>query len=93
MPFLQWPSHDPNDSKDYSIDWSQWLPSGDKIIASVWSAPSAITISVSSFTDTVSTVWLTGGGQAGSILEIQNKITTAQGRVCARTVTLQIVHS
>ena len=88
--YLQWPIHDPLDSKDYSIDWSRWLAPGETIVASSWVAPTNLIISVTSFTTNLTTVWLTGGGQSGNIADVQNKITTSQGRIAVKTVSLPI---
>jgi hypothetical protein len=88
--YLQWPIHDPRDSKDYSIDWSRWLAPGESIISSSWVAPAGLVISVTTFTNTLTTVWLSGGGQSGVIADIQNTITTNQNRVAVKTVALPL---
>ncbi len=91
MAYLTWPPLAPGDSKDFSIDWRDWLSPGDSIAASTWSVPAGLSISVSAFSNTVTSVWLTGGGvSAGSIMDVQNRITTAQGRICSKTVALPI---
>lgn len=90
--YIQWPTHDPGDSLDYGLDWSRILAPGDTITSSSWSAPASITISVAAHTDTTTIVWLTGGSPVDSILDIQNRVVTAQGRVHVKTIALPIGH-
>ena len=73
----QWPAKYASEVKDYAIDWSRRLGT-DTIAASSWSIPVEITQDSSTFTDTVATVWLSGG-TAGKYL-LTNEITTAGGR-------------
>lgn len=70
---------DPHSTLDYKINWSTWLE-GDIIISSVWSVPTGLVDEgLSEFTDTTTTVWLSGG-TAGTSYVITNTITTAAGR-------------
>lgn len=52
---------DPQAVLDYTVDWESWLPSGDTITDSTWTADDGITIDSDSFTTTAATVWLSGG--------------------------------
>lgn len=90
--------HDPQSVLDYAVDWaaltngtgaSDWLATGETITASTWTVPSGITQTTPapSFTDTVATIWLTGGTLDLSY-SVTNHITTNQGRQQDRTITL-----
>ena len=80
---------DPDATLDYQINWAAWLEDEDIITDSSFVSNSDnITVDSSSFTDTTSTVWLSGG-QAGSSYEITNRITTALGRVDDRTIKIK----
>jgi hypothetical protein len=79
---------DPQAVLDYKIDWSAWLED-DTISASEWSATSGITIDSDSFTDTDTTVWLSGG-TVGESYDATNEITTDGGRTDDRTITIQV---
>lgn len=81
---------DPSSTLDYQFDWgAEWLNS-DTIAASTFTViPNTITIQSTSFTSTVTTIWL-AGGVTGTTYSITNRITTASGRVDERTVKLQI---
>jgi hypothetical protein len=89
--FLQWPMHDPGDTLDYSIDWSQWLSPGDTILTSTWSVPSGLIIVSSNISSTgsITVAWIKGAG-SGSLMQISNTIVTSQGRTAVKTVTLPI---
>lgn len=74
---------------DYRVDWSAWLPEADTISASTWTADAGITIDSSSFTDTSTTVWLSGG-TVTEVYNVVNHITTADGREEDQTIIIQI---
>lgn len=84
---------DPNAILDYSVDWSAWLisstTSADTISTSTWIVPSGITQTTNSHTNTVATVWLSGGS-ADSTYELTNRITTAGGRTDDRTILIKV---
>jgi hypothetical protein len=55
---------DPQDKKDYSLDWSLRLePDSDTIVSSTWTivTGSGLVIDSDSFADDSTTVWLSGG--------------------------------
>lgn len=82
---------DPDATLDYSIDWSAWLDS-DVITASAWTLPPDITeAKASTYTDSVATVWLSGG-VAGASYEVSNRITTVLGRIDDRTITIYMAN-
>jgi hypothetical protein len=78
---------DPNATKDYPLDWSDWLPEGDTITSSSWIVEEGITevVGKTSHDDTTATIWLSGGTVGESYL-VTNRITTAQDRVDDRTI-------
>jgi hypothetical protein len=80
---------DPNAVLDFGVRWTKWLDT-DTISASTWIVPTGLTADSDSFTDTVTTVWLSGGVD-GSSYDIVNRITTAAGRVDDRTIRISVV--
>jgi hypothetical protein len=88
---LKWPAKDPGATKDYDLDWSQWLGS-DTIATSTWSAlpaGSALTMSNPSFVSPITKVWLSGG-TLGQTYVLENTITTAAGETEVRRVSILI---
>ncbi len=69
---------DPQAKLDYGVNWAAWLD-GDVILNSTWSADPGITIEADSATDSVATVWLSGGA-VGKSYQVTNHITTQGGR-------------
>jgi hypothetical protein len=88
---LSWPSKDPDEVLDYSIDWSQRLDD-DTITDSDWSISEGTGTleidSVSSGSQT-STVWLSAGSD-GDRYTLVNRITTAAGRTMDQSVRIRI---
>lgn len=84
---LQWPKRDPDTEADYSLDWSDELAeTADTISTSTWSVlPAGVTLGSSAKTDTVSTLWVSGG-DAGVTYIFTNRIVTAGGRTFDRSV-------
>lgn len=70
---------DPDAVLDYLNDWTDWLPDGDTIVTSTWTAETGITIDSDTNTTTAAVVWLSGG-TAGTKYLVTNHIVTAQGR-------------
>ena len=95
---MTWNPKDPDSNLDYEINWLKWLtakdtitglPVIDTITASTWvDVHSDLTVETDSFTDSTTTVWLTGG-VIGTTYELTNRITTAVGRIQDRTVELE----
>ena len=79
---------DPDSVLDYAQDWSAWLDT-DTITASTWTAPTGVTVDSDSFTDTISTVWLSGGTVGESYI-ITNHITTTAGRQDDRSIKIKV---
>jgi hypothetical protein len=80
---------DPNAVLDYGWDWATWL-AGDTIVASTWIAPVGLVVESDAFTDTTTSVWLSGGTQ-GVTYAVSNRITTAAGRIEDRSLAIQVV--
>lgn len=61
---------DPAATLDYSVDWTEFLETGEAISASTWTVPDGITQVTTSFTDTKGIIWLSGGtlGKAMKLL-------------------------
>lgn len=71
---------DPDAVLDYKMDWTAWLGETDVIVASSWKVDSEeIVVDSDSFTDTDTTVWLSGGLNRKKYL-ITNSIETDDGR-------------
>jgi hypothetical protein len=87
----KWPNKDPDEKLDFSIDWRTEgrLPVGDIIDASLWISPVGITVESESFSNTITTIWLSGG-TIGESYDFVNRITTFAGRIMDKTVRLKI---
>ena len=80
--------HDPDAKLDYGHNWSEWLD-GDIIVASTWTAPDGITLVADDYTDSTTTVWLSGGIE-GVLYKAVNHIVTAAGREDDRTIKIKV---
>lgn len=76
---------DPDAVLPYSIDWSDWLVSGDTIATSTWAAETGITVDSDSETTQVTTVVLSGG-TVGETYRVRNRIVTANGYTDDRSI-------
>lgn len=81
---------DPDDIKDYEVDWTARLP-GDTISTSTWSVAvgAGLVIDSSSHTNTVTKVWLSAG-TVGVTYELLNRVETAGGRTYDQTMKLKV---
>ncbi|MBB4184249.1 hypothetical protein GGE07_000875 [Sinorhizobium terangae] len=89
---LTWPAiKDPNEVKDYSLDWAALLGASDTITSSTWSIDegSGLTIDSDSHNTTETTLWLSAGA-AGTNYSPVNRIVTAGGRKYDQTVRLKV---
>lgn len=87
-----WDPKDPDEVLDYELDWSTRLATGDTITASSWSIATGdeeLVIGETSFTDSTTTLWLSGG-TLSTTYKVLNRVTTAQGRVHDKTTYLRI---
>lgn len=79
---------DPDATKDYVMDWSDWLEDGDTI-DSHEVIVSGVELEQSSNTDETVTAWVSGGTQ-GRFGYVTYRVTTTGGRVDDRTLLLEI---
>lgn len=71
---------DPDAFLDYLVNWAVFLPEGDVIIDSTFTSDSVeLVVEISTFTDTTTTVWVSGG-ELGMTHKVVNHITTQAGR-------------
>ena len=82
---------DPDAKLDFGFDWSEWLDRGETINTSDWSVPEGITEVSDSKTDTVTTVWLSGGVE-GQEYTITNSIITTGSREDDRSFKVKIIN-
>lgn len=84
---------DPEAILDYSIDWTEFLETGENIVSSEWFYSSGIDIETHGHTTKVSTIWLSGG-DVGKSYDLTNRITTnnTPARVDERTIVISIVN-
>ena len=80
---------DPNATLDYSVDWTAWL-GADTITAVTWVLSGGLSKVSQSHTPKIATI-LVSGGTVGAVETATCRITTAEGRVDDRTITLNIV--
>lgn len=87
---LAWPFKDPDEILDYRINWVARL-GVDTIVTSTFSVAvgAGLVVDSNSFTDTITTVWLSGG-TLGVTYQVLNRITTLGGRTMDQTVKLKI---
>lgn len=80
---------DPDATLDYHVDWSAWLADGETIDTAAWTVAEGITEASTSATDTVATVWLSGGTD-GQTYAATCRVTTTDGRIDDRTITIRV---
>lgn len=85
---------DPDAVLDYTIDWgADYLASDELLAASEWSVipdeQGGITVEGNDFDASTSTV-KAGGGIAGRIYRLVNRVTTAAGRIDERSIVLRV---
>jgi len=81
---------DPAEVLDYDMDWTTlgWL-GADTIADSSWTVQGGLTKDSNSHTDTVATVWLSGGS-AGTDYVATCHIETAGGREGERSILIRV---
>ena len=80
---------DPDEIKDYTVDWSPLLGS-DTLSGSTWDIVngSGLTIAADSRSDTETVVWVSGGTD-GATYDLRNRVTTTGGRTYDQTCRLK----
>ncbi len=81
---------DPYSILDYSLDWKDWMPSGDHISSITVTADTGITVDSSTNTNFVATANISGG-TAGTIYNIEFKIITTNGLRDSRNFRIKVV--
>lgn len=76
---------DPDEVEDYFIDWSDRLATSETISTSSWTVETGLNKDSSTNTNTVSTIWVSGGTH-GESYEAVCTITTNQGRTKQETI-------
>jgi hypothetical protein len=79
----------PDANKDYSIDWSDFLASGETIEDSEWEVDAGVTSSDPAFTDTAAVIWI-ASGTLGKTYLAANTVQTSGGRTEVRTIKIKI---
>lgn len=86
---LNWPSKDPDELLDYSLNWVNALGT-DTIVTSDWSINSADLIeNHKTNTATATVIWLEGG-TLNQQYTVTNTIETAGGRIFQQSVNIRI---
>jgi hypothetical protein len=86
---LVWPFKDPDAVLDYPVNWSEWLQ-GDTLASVTWTIEKGSVVQdKSEFTDTIATIWLSGG-IVGEQCQVVCHIVTAAGREEDQTCKLAI---
>lgn len=80
---------DPDAILDYTVDWSDWLATGDTISSVASSVQTGITRTTQTNTTTTHTIWLSGGTE-GQEYEVTSRIDTAGGRTDERTIIIRV---
>jgi hypothetical protein len=85
---------DPAAVLDYAIDWgAEYLGEGEPLATSDWSVvpdeTGGMSIAATSFDASISTV-SAGGGIAGRVYRLANRITTGSGRVDERSIVVRV---
>jgi hypothetical protein len=80
---------DPSAVLDYTIDWEDWLCTGDTISTSTWTVPTGITEDSDTNTTTTATIWLSGGSD-GVMYTVVNRIVTAKSRTDDRSLEITV---
>jgi hypothetical protein len=90
MKTLNLPDKDPDEVKDYILDWTDELD-GDTISGMpTWvGVPAGITMEDESNTTTTHTIWLSGG-TAGESYVFTSRVVTAGGRTCDQRLRIKI---
>jgi hypothetical protein len=85
---------DPQSEVDFSLDWTDWITSGEVITSALWSIDpsdvSAPTLGASQSSGSVQSVYVSGG-VPGSRYRLSCQIQTDAGRTADRSLTLRIM--
>lgn len=83
---------DPGSRVDYAIDWTGYLD-GQIVTGSAWSVvpdeTGGVAVEAASF-DLQRTAATLGGGQAGHVYSVTNRVTLSDGQTDERSITLRV---
>lgn len=82
---------DPQEIKDYTIDWTDDLATGETISTSSWAVGTGLTETDEDLATPNATVWVSGGTAGTEYLAV-NTITTSGGRTLERTIVIPVIH-
>lgn len=82
---------DPDDTLDYDVDFSRYLPEGDAIQTASASADAGLTIDSTSVADQVVKVWISAGSD-GATYAVTVTAASVGGRVKDATFKLRVRH-
>lgn len=94
-------THDPDNKRPYALQWSSRLASGDTLASSAWavvsgtatigntSAATGATTATGTTSGTTTQVWVLSASVG--IVQVRNRIVTANGEQQDQTITLEIV--
>ena len=81
---------DPDEVKDYSVNWSRMLAQyDDTILSSEWIVPDGIDADRDTSDDTSTIIWLSGG-TLGADYDLTNRIVTIGGRTLDQSITIRV---
>ena len=80
---------DPDAVLDYGFNWVDWLETGETISNSIWTVPTGITEDSTAYSNTATTIWLSGG-TLNTDYEVINHITTSEDREDDRTLKIKV---
>lgn len=87
---------DPYAVLDYSLDWTNWLPSGESISAvtvnveTISGDSSPLTLDLATNTSYIATAYLSGG-TAGNTYNVEYQITTDDSKKDSRNIRVKVV--
>ncbi len=90
MPSTFYLSKDPQETLDYTMDWTKWLAPTETITACTVSQPIGLTVSAPTLATPNVTVRISGG-TTGQSYDVIWHATTSTGQQPERTLTLTIV--
>ena len=80
---------DPAAHLDFVFDWSDWLVDGDAIDSATVTAGTGITVTGTSIVGSTVVPWLSGG-TVGKNYAVTCQVTTTDGRIDERTITIRV---
>lgn len=81
---------DPNEVKEYGINWLPQLRTGEVLVSSTWAIPDTITKDSDLFTNSVTTIWLSGG--SAGYCPLTNRVVTSSvpPRTLEKTIIIRV---